>query len=128
MSRRGDLHVSVLDDILDGVREDLAEREAATPLDVVKERAGRALPALDVLTRLRQPGVSVIAEVKRSSPSAGDLAAIDDPAQLARDYEAGGAAVVSVLTEQRRVNGSPRGLRLGGAGGGGPGPRKGLRL
>src|SRR4051794_22921317 len=104
--------VTVLDDILDGVRQDLAEREAATPLDVVKERAGRALPALDVLARLRQPGVSVIAEVKRSSPSAGALANIDDPSQLARDYEAGGAAVISVLTEQRRFNGSLDDLRV----------------
>src|SRR3954453_5430849 len=104
--------VTVLDDILDGVRQDLAEREAATPLDVVKERAGRALPALDVLARLRQPGVSVIAEVKRSSPSAGDLASIDDPSQLARDYEAGGAAVISMLTEQRRFNGSLDDLRV----------------
>jgi indole-3-glycerol phosphate synthase len=104
--------VSVLDDIIDGVRQDLAEREAAAPLDVVKERAARALPALDVLARLKQAGVSVIAEVKRSSPSAGDLATIDDPAQLARDYEAGGAAVVSVLTERRRFNGSLEDLRI----------------
>jgi indole-3-glycerol phosphate synthase len=104
--------VSVLDDILAGVRQDLAEREAATPMDVVKERAAKSLPAIDVLARLRQPGVSVIAEVKRSSPSAGNLANIDDPAQLARDYEAGGAAVISVLTEQRRFNGSLDDLRV----------------
>jgi indole-3-glycerol phosphate synthase len=104
--------VSVLDDILDGVRQDLAEREAATSLDVIKERVAHALPALDVLARLRQPGVAVIAEVKRSSPSAGAWAAIDDPAQLARDYEAGGATAISVLTEQRRFNGSLDDLRV----------------
>src|SRR5436853_2996531 len=118
--------VTVLDDILDGVRQHLAEREAATPLDVVKERASRSLPALDVLARLRQPGVSVIAEVKRSSPSAGDLASIDDPSQLARDYEAGGAAVISVLTEQRRFNGSLDHLRGVRASGGVPALRKGF--
>jgi indole-3-glycerol phosphate synthase len=50
--------------------------------------------------------VSVIAEVKRSSPSKGALAAIADPAGLAADYEAGGAAVISVLTEQRRFGGT----------------------
>jgi indole-3-glycerol phosphate synthase len=47
----------------------------------------------------------VIAEVKRSSPSKGALAAIADPAGLAEDYEAGGAAVISVLTERRRFGG-----------------------
>ncbi len=51
------------------------------------------------------PGVGVIAEVKRSSPSKGALAAIADPARLAADYEAGGASVISVLTEERRFGG-----------------------
>jgi indole-3-glycerol phosphate synthase len=54
----------------------------------------------------QSPGVSVIAEVKRSSPSRGALAAIDDPAALASDYAAGGASTISVLTEQRRFGGS----------------------
>jgi indole-3-glycerol phosphate synthase len=47
-----------------------------------------------------------VAEVKRSSPSKGALAAIADPAALARDYEAGGASIISVLTESRRFGGS----------------------
>jgi indole-3-glycerol phosphate synthase len=98
--------VSVLAEILDGVRADLAEREQRVPLDALKERATRAVPALDAYARLRQPGVSVIAEVKRASPSAGALANIDDPASLAREYESGGACAVSVLTEQRRFNGT----------------------
>jgi indole-3-glycerol phosphate synthase len=50
--------------------------------------------------------VQVIAEVKRSSPSKGALAEITDPAALARDYEAGGASVISVLTEERRFGGT----------------------
>ena len=50
--------------------------------------------------------VKVIAEVKRSSPSKGPLAAIADPAALASDYESGGACVISVLTERRRFGGS----------------------
>jgi indole-3-glycerol phosphate synthase len=50
--------------------------------------------------------VKVVAEVKRSSPSKGALAAIADPAGLASDYEAGGATIISVLTEQRRFGGS----------------------
>ena len=50
--------------------------------------------------------MAVIAEVKRASPSKGAMAAIADPAALAMDYEAGGASVISVLTEQRRFAGS----------------------
>jgi indole-3-glycerol phosphate synthase len=98
--------VSVLDDILDGVRADLAERQAATPLDRLKEAAARAPSPRDVAAAFSGPGVAVIAEVKRASPSKGALAAIADPAALAVDYEAGGARVISVLTEQRRFGGS----------------------
>jgi indole-3-glycerol phosphate synthase len=97
---------TVLDEIIAGVRADLAEREEQLPLAAVKERAARALPPLDGYARLRQDGVSVIAEVKRSSPSVGAIADIADPAALAGEYEAGGASVISVLTEGRRFNGS----------------------
>jgi len=103
--------MSVLDEIIDGVRLDLAEREAATPLEELKQAARRAPDALDPLPAFRSPGVSVIAEVKRSSPSRGALAAIADPAALAADYAAGGAATISVLTEQRRFGGSLDDLR-----------------
>ena len=55
---------------------------------------------------MRAPGSSVIAEVKRRSPSKGDLAEIPDPTVLAKAYAEGGAAAISVLTEQRRFGGS----------------------
>jgi indole-3-glycerol phosphate synthase len=98
--------VSVLDDIIVGVREDLAARQEVTSLDELKDRAQQVDPAKDGYAALMQPGVAVIAEVKRSSPSKGALAAIADPAGLAEDYEAGGASVISVLTERRRFGGS----------------------
>jgi indole-3-glycerol phosphate synthase len=98
--------MSVLDEIIDGVRVDLAEREAATPLDDLKQTARRQREALDPMPVFRGDGVSVIAEVKRESPSRGTLASIDDPAALAASYEAGGAATISVLTEERRFGGS----------------------
>lgn len=98
--------MSVLDDIIVGVRVDLAARQAVTCLDDLKERAQQQPPPRDGVAALLKPGVAVIAEVKRSSPSKGALAAISDPAALAADYEAGGASIVSVLTEQRRFGGS----------------------
>ena len=98
--------MGALDDIVAGVREDLELRQADVCLDRLKERCLHVDPALDPMPVFRGPGVSVIAEVKRSSPSKGALAAIDDPAALAAEYEAGGAAVISVLTEQRRFSGT----------------------
>ena len=98
--------MSVLDEILDGVRADLAERQQRVPIDRLKERVARLDPCKPVLQTLRSDGVQVIAEVKRSSPSRGALAPIENPADLARDYEAGGACVISVLTEQRRFGGT----------------------
>lgn len=97
---------TVLDSILDGVRKDVAAREAVTDLAAVKAAAKAAPAPLDVMAALREPGIAVIAEVKRASPSRGALAQIDDPATLASAYEDGGARIISVLTEQRRFNGS----------------------
>jgi indole-3-glycerol phosphate synthase len=97
---------TVLDEIVAGVRADVEARQALVPLDAVKELAAIARPARDALAVLRAPGVGVIAEVKRRSPSKGALADIGDPAKLAAEYEAGGARVISVLTEQRRFGGS----------------------
>ncbi|MFJ8438540.1 indole-3-glycerol phosphate synthase TrpC [Kitasatospora griseola] len=98
--------MTVLDEIIDGVRQDLAERQARTSLGELKELAAKAPEAKDGVAALRGDGVRVICEVKRSSPSKGALAAIADPAALAVDYAAGGAAAISVLTEQRRFGGS----------------------
>ena len=97
---------SVLDSIVDGVRADLAVREAQVDFAEIKRRSVAAPPPRDVMTALRAPGIGVIAEVKRRSPSKGDLATIPDPAELAVAYAEGGARVISVLTEQRRFGGS----------------------
>src|ERR1700757_165981 len=97
---------TVLDSILEGVRADVAAREAAVPFADVKAAAECAPSPRNVMAVLRKPGIGVIAEVKRASPSRGQLASISDPAKLARAYEEGGARIVSVLTEQRRFGGS----------------------
>lgn len=93
---------NVLDQIMAGVREDVARREGSTGLGEMVRRAASSEPPLDAYAALARPGVSVIAEVKRRSPSKGELAPIADPAALASDYAAGGATWISVLTEERR--------------------------
>jgi len=99
--------LNVLASIVEGVREDVAAREAKLSLSELKERAASAPPPREAISVLkRENQVAVIGEVKRSSPSKGALAAIADPASLAREYEAGGASVISVLTEERRFGGS----------------------
>lgn len=103
--------MSVLDEIVAGVRTDLTARQAATSEADLRAALADVDPPRDPMPALRAPGSSVIAEVKRRSPSKGDLAAIDDPAALARQYAAGGAAAISVLTEQRRFGGSLDDLR-----------------
>jgi indole-3-glycerol phosphate synthase len=98
--------MSVLDAIVAGVREDLSRRRDQMPEADLRARILEMPPPRDPMPAFRRVGSSVIAEVKRRSPSKGDLAEIPDPAALAAAYERGGAAAVSVLTEERRFGGS----------------------
>lgn len=103
---------SVLEEIIAGVRDDLAMRQQLLPLDELKALAAPVPSPKDGVAALRrEDGVAVIAEVKRASPSRGSLATIADPAALAMEYEAGGAHAISVLTEERRFAGSLDDLR-----------------
>src|SRR2546421_362342 len=97
---------SVLDEILAGVRDDVAARQRQVSMEEIRDLAAAAPPPRDGYTLLRKPGVGVIAEVKRASPSKGTLAEIPDPAELATEYAAGGARCISVLTESRWFGGS----------------------
>jgi indole-3-glycerol phosphate synthase len=97
---------SVLDSIIQGVKADLEVRKSSISLSALKalvDDVPRALPAADLL---HKNSFSVISEVKRASPSKGHLSDIPDPALLALEYQTGGAQVISVLTEQRKFNGS----------------------
>ena len=96
--------MSVLDSIIAGVLEDQARRQLSN--SELEEKMALAAKPLDVFSALSRQKFSIIAEVKRSSPSKGSLAKIPSPEKLARQYQEGGAAAISVLTEQRRFGGS----------------------
>lgn len=97
----------MLADLTAGAVEDAEARAAQRPFAVVEAAALAQPPALDARAALAPSDrVKIIAEVKRASPSRGDLAAIPDPALQARRYQQGGAAAISVLTEERRFKGS----------------------
>ena len=98
--------MGVLDDIVVGVREDLAERQARRSLDELAAVVATMPPTRDPMAAFRADEMAIITEVKRSSPSKGALAEIPDPAALAREYAGGGASAISVLTERRRFGGS----------------------
>jgi indole-3-glycerol phosphate synthase len=97
----------MLADLMAGAVEDSRTREARRPFAQVENSALAQPPARDALAALAPADVvRIIAEVKRASPSRGDLADIPDPAHQAGLYERGGASAISVLTEQRRFKGS----------------------
>ncbi|WP_327359454.1 indole-3-glycerol phosphate synthase TrpC [Streptomyces sp. NBC_01304] len=94
--------MDVLATILDSVRGELRARKRQVPLEVLVRQALSDPPRRDALDALRcADGVRVIAEVKRASPSQGALSPSADAATLAAAYQCGGAAAVSVLTQQR---------------------------
>lgn len=103
--------MSVLDDIVAGVSQDLEARRSRTSETDLRAALADVEAPRDPMSRFRETSSSVIAEVKRRSPSKGALADIPDPATLASAYERGGAAAISVLTEQRRFGGSLDDLR-----------------
>lgn len=102
----------MLEQLTAGAVADAAERESRTPLAEVIAAAHAATPAIDALAALApRERVHIIAEIKRASPSRGDLAELTDPAAWAASYERGGASVISVLTEGRKFKGSLDDLR-----------------
>lgn len=95
---------NVLTSIVEGVLEDLEKRRI--PISKLNEQLKSAPDLRGAYKSLSKPGMRLIAEIKRSSPSKGALAEIDDAKSLASKYQEGGADVISVLTEERRFKGS----------------------
>ncbi len=101
----------MLADLYAGALEDAKKRletRSLNQIELLALEAPAALPAIDLLSGGKT--VKVLAEIKRASPSRGDLNKIEDPVALAKTYEQFGASAISVLTEERKFKGSLRDL------------------
>ncbi|MFW5941019.1 MAG: indole-3-glycerol phosphate synthase TrpC [Chloroflexota bacterium] len=111
VSRQARQRGKMLDEIMAHHREQLPKIKRAVPLEDVRAFAGMAPPPLDFVAALSRPGVSLIAECKKASPSRGLLVRDYDPGQLAQAYVRAGASAVSVLTDARHFQGTLDDLR-----------------
>ena len=102
--------MTVLDQIVEATREDVARRRAEVPVAEL-ERALAARDDRPFSEALTRPGVSLIAEHKRRSPSAGVIREGASVGDVVRAYERGGAAALSILTEPAHFGGSLADLR-----------------
>jgi indole-3-glycerol phosphate synthase len=103
--------VSVLERIVDSTREDVAKRRQAVPLSELEQQAARTREDRPFSEALTRPGISVIAEHKRRSPSAGEIRKGATVTEIVVAYESGGAAALSILTEERHFGGTLDDLR-----------------
>jgi indole-3-glycerol phosphate synthase len=99
--------MTILDEILDRKRDEVARAKQVTSAEQMRARAlAVEEPTRGFIRALREsPAPAVIAELKRRSPSKGLIRADFDPVQLARDYARGGAAALSVLTDEHYFGG-----------------------
>jgi indole-3-glycerol phosphate synthase len=108
--------LTILDRILEVKRGEIAAARARLPQAVIEQRAHEAPATRDFVAALRTKiasgAAAVIAEIKRASPSKGLLRADFDPAAIARSYESGGAACMSVLTDKEFFQGAAEHLSI----------------
>ena len=97
----------MLEDLYAGAEADALARLEQVPIPQLETLISKATSPIDCLSTFgTNKKIQVIAEIKRASPSKGDLAPIKDPAALAATYESAGASAISVLTEERKFKGS----------------------
>jgi indole-3-glycerol phosphate synthase len=110
--RQGGLVTTILDTIVASKRREIETARAGIPQSALERRAAGTQPRRDFEAALRRPGMRIIAEVKKASPSAGVIRADFDPVSIARTYELHGAACISVLTDAPYFQGGLEHLRL----------------
>src|SRR5690349_12195749 len=99
---------SVLDDILNTKRQEVADAKQVRPVEALKETIatlGRPRNFFRAVTEKTNKPLNLIAEVKKASPSAGVIRADFDPVKIAQEYAANGADALSVLTDQKYFQG-----------------------
>jgi indole-3-glycerol phosphate synthase len=101
----------MIEELVEAARADAARRSTEVSLDELERRLAERPEQRPFGEALVRPGLSVIAEFKRRSPSAGDIRAGATPAETAGAYEEGGAAAISVLTDAPHFGGSLGDLR-----------------
>jgi len=107
--------MTILDDIIDYKKEEIQHSKANTPLHALETLAKEATPTRGFYKTLQKKaidGFAVIAEIKKASPSKGVIRSHFMPEEHARDYEAGGAACLSVLTDGPSFQGEGKFLRV----------------
>ena len=102
-----------LEELVDVARADVARRRERTPAEALRADLGTLGGGRPFNEALVRPGLSLIAEFKRRSPSSGDIAEGAGVAEVLPAYERGGAAAVSILTDERNFGGSLEDLRAG---------------
>jgi indole-3-glycerol phosphate synthase len=103
--------MAMLEQLLESARAGVERRREQRPLSELESALPRGREGRPFDEALTRPGLSVIAEFKRRSPSAGEIRPGATPAEIAGAYEAGGAAALSVLTDEEHFGGSYEDLR-----------------
>ncbi|MCO4783245.1 MAG: indole-3-glycerol phosphate synthase TrpC [Candidatus Cloacimonetes bacterium] len=103
--------MNILEEIVQHKKQEIEKLKAITSLDQLKKQKRRA-PLYDFEAALKQDQIQVIAEIKRRSPSEGDLYKEMDCVDIAQQYEKSGAAAISVLTDKKYFNGQLDDLKL----------------
>lgn len=105
----------ILSKIVEDKKQEIAAAKQHIPESFLREKAFAPRKRRPFLKKLEQPGpfgINIIAEIKRASPSKGDIRANLNPAFYADKYEKGGAAAISVLTDQPYFKGGPEDLKI----------------
>jgi indole-3-glycerol phosphate synthase len=105
----------ILSKIVEDKKQEIAAAKQHIPESFLREKAFAPRKRRPFLKKLEQPGpfgINIIAEIKRASPSKGDIRANLNPAVYADEYEKGGAAALSVLTDHLHFKGSPEDLKI----------------
>ncbi len=100
------MKTDILSEIVERKKEEVDKARKNMPENALREKAEQDIERRPFFERLERSGINIISEIKRASPSKGLICPDLDPAELAKEYEAGGAAALSVLTDETYFKGS----------------------